>query len=288
MATSDELREDGPAIRPVARYDTLADQAYQQLRHALTTGRFLPGQKLTLRRTAAMLGVSATPARDAMSRLVSERALQIDANRSVSVPKLDVEQLREIYLLRRTLEGVAAQLGAKNIGPAEIEALERIQRSHIAALDRNDYRTALMENEAFHFYIYMASKVILLVEAIQQLWLKLGPSLNLLYPSYNHSRRGVSHHLEAIRHLRSGDATAVRRSIERDLRDGGLELERAIKEEASGAAPSARKAACEAEPRAGRFRRAPSDGGKRSRTRTPIQPGLSPAGVAEVRSARPR
>jgi DNA-binding GntR family transcriptional regulator len=219
---------DTPSIGPVERYDTLADRAYEQLRHALTTGSFHPGQKLTIRKIAAVLGISATPARDAISRLLSERVLESGPNRTVSVPTLDREKVRQIYLLRTSLEGMAAELAAPKIDAGTIESLERTQLALIAALDRNDYKRVLSENEEFHFGIYRRSDVPLLVETIESLWLKLGPSLNFLYPSYNHDRKGVNHHLATIRALRSGDAAAVRAAIEADLRDGEQELARAI------------------------------------------------------------
>ena len=229
MASADTvLGSAAPAIGPVMRYDTLADRAYEQLRHALMTGSFHPGQKLTIRKIAAILGISATPARDAISRLVSERALEADMNRIVSVPVLDARRIHEIYLLRQSLEGMAAELGAQNFNQDQVAELERTQISLIAAMDRNDYKRVLVENEEFHFRIYRASNVQLLVETIQQLWLKLGPSFNLLYPSYSQSRKGVNHHLDAIRALRSGNAAAVRQAVEDDIKDGAIELERAL------------------------------------------------------------
>ncbi|MDB5457449.1 MAG: AtrA transcriptional regulator [Caulobacter sp.] len=213
---------------PVERYDTLADRAYEQLRHALMSGSFNPGQKLTIRKIAAVLNISATPARDAISRLVSERVLESGLNRTVSVPLLDAGKIREIYLMRTALEGLAAELGAANMSEQDISALERTQIALIAAMDRNDYKRVLEENETFHFSLYNASGAPMLVETIQQLWLKLGPSLNFLYPSYNHSRKGVSHHLSTIRALRARDPAQVRQAIESDLRDGAQELQGAL------------------------------------------------------------
>jgi DNA-binding GntR family transcriptional regulator len=215
-------------MEPVERYDTLADRAYEQLRHALMSGSFHPGQKLTIRKIAAILNISATPARDAISRLVSERVLESGQNRIVSVPVLDPQKIKEIYLMRTALEGLAAELGAANMSDQDISALERTQIALIAAMDRNDYKRVLEENETFHFSLYNASAAPMLVETIQQLWLKLGPSLNFLYPSYNHSRKGVNHHLSTIRALRSRDPAQVRASIENDLRDGALELQNAL------------------------------------------------------------
>lgn len=215
-------------LGPVKRYDTLADRAYGQLRQALMTGSFHPGQKLTIRKIAAVLGVSATPARDAISRLLSERILESDANRNVFAPRLDDNKLHQLYMLRLALEGLAAEEGAKNIDISVIRDLEIIQMSLIAAMDRQDYQRVLIENERFHFGIYHQSGNSMLVEAIEHLWLKLGPTMNLLYPSYNHSRKGVSAHLAIIEALRSRQPLAVRQAIEKDLQDGEAELRVAL------------------------------------------------------------
>lgn len=215
-------------LGPVKRYDTLADRAYEQLRQALMTGSFRPGQKLTIRKIAAVLGVSATPARDAISRLLSEKVLEADANRNVFAPRLDGEKLGHLYMLRVALEGLAAELGARNLDETKVRELERIQLSLIAAMDRQDYQRVLIENEKFHFGIYTECNNPMLVEAIEQLWLKLGPTMNFLYPSYNHSRKGVTHHLAVVDALRSGDPAQVRCAIENDLRDGETELRDAL------------------------------------------------------------
>jgi DNA-binding GntR family transcriptional regulator len=220
-------------VRPVERYDTLADRAYEQLRHALMTGSFHPGQKLTIRKLAAVLGISATPARDAISRLLSERILETDANRNVSVAILDEQRLNEIYVLRVALEGLAAELGAPNLTSEDIDRLEQIQMALISAMDRNEYKRVLLENGEFHFTIYRASGNDMLIQSIQQLWLKLGPALNFLYPAYNSSRKGVSNHLEVLRALRARDAAGVRNAIESDLRDGLQELSAALRAQSS-------------------------------------------------------
>jgi len=228
MTPVDRAKAPRPGMAPIERHDTLADHAYEQLRHALMSGSFRPGQKVTIRKMAAVLGVSTTPAREAINRLVTERVLDSGAFRTVSVPALDAVRLAEIYIMRGALEGLATEIGAGKITRQGIETLEQIQLALIGAMDRKDYKTVLAENESFHFLIYKAAEMPLLLEAIQQLWLKLGPSLNLLYPSYNQSRKGVNHHLQIIQALRDGDAVAARQRMEDDLRDGGAEIQRAI------------------------------------------------------------
>jgi DNA-binding GntR family transcriptional regulator len=143
---------------------------------------------------------------------------------------LDEARLKEIYVLRIALEGLAAERGAPHLDMADINRLERTQAELVAAMDRDDYKNVLVHNGEFHFTLYNASGVDLLVQSIEQLWLKLGPSLNLLYPAYNHSRKGVSNHMEILSALRRGDAAAVRQAVERDLGDGVAELSRALQD----------------------------------------------------------
>ncbi len=215
-------------LAPVPRYDTLTDRTYQQLRSGLMAGSFHPGQKLTIRKIAAVLGISATPAHSAMSRLVSEQILEWGPNRSAVVPQLTADKVRELYVIRLALEGTAAELGAPHFDAEAIDALERTQLALVAAMDRDDYKQVLLENEEFHFALYRAAGLPMLTQMIQSVWLKLGPSLNFLYPAYSHSRKGVHHHTMAIKALRAGDAAAVRQAIESDLRDGRAELTRAL------------------------------------------------------------
>ena len=70
---------DGPLLLPTLRQvsrDTLQDQVYRQIREALMSGRFQPGQKLTIRGLAEALGSSPMPVRavDTMTASLMLRA----------------------------------------------------------------------------------------------------------------------------------------------------------------------------------------------------------------------
>jgi DNA-binding GntR family transcriptional regulator len=212
------------AVMPTNLHETLADRVYLGIKRALLSGGFVPGQKLTIREISRALGVSMTPAREALGRLVAERSLVSTPNRSVYVPQLTQARLREIYQLRRMLEGHAAEQAAANIGQSEIAELEQVQIELVAAMDRTDYRQVLLKSYYFHFGIYSAADLPLAVQIIETLWVQIGPSLNFLYPEYNQERTGVTHHSEALIGLRAGDPLAVRKAIEDDLSDGERQL----------------------------------------------------------------
>ncbi len=68
--------------------ETRREQVYREVRRALMGGSFEPGQKITVTSLAIALGVSAMPVREALRRLAAERALEMQPNRSVRVPRL--------------------------------------------------------------------------------------------------------------------------------------------------------------------------------------------------------
>ena len=55
----------------------LHERTYQELKTAIMSGKFMPGEKLTVRGLSEELGVSAMPARAAILRLAAEKALAL-------------------------------------------------------------------------------------------------------------------------------------------------------------------------------------------------------------------
>ena len=73
---------------------------------------------------AEQLGISATPVREALLRLVSEQALQLDERGTVFVPVIDRARFLEIRSLRCNLEGQAAAAAASRAGAEQIIPLK--------------------------------------------------------------------------------------------------------------------------------------------------------------------
>ena len=63
---------------------------------------------------------------------------------------------------------------------------------------------------------------------IESLWLQIGPSLNLLYPEFDHTRQGVNAHQAMIRGLQKKDAAAVTAAVVQDLEGGEKRLLRVV------------------------------------------------------------
>lgn len=213
-----------------AQAPNLGDAAYNQLKERLSRGAYRPGDKLSIRSVAEALDVGLTPARDAVNRLVSDGALIYAGPKTVIIPVLTDADLREITLIRIALEGLAAEMAARNCRVQDIDILNKIQVSINSALDSGDYGQALWHNKEFHFHVYGLSRMPRLVSMIEPQWLRVGPSFYGLYPEFAQARYGVRNHEMVIEALIENDGDALRAAIENDIRDGYRRLRQALRE----------------------------------------------------------
>ena len=167
-------------VEPLDR-QTLGERAYVQLADLLMSGRLAPGEKLSLRAAADVLGVSIMPVREAVSRLVADRALEVTPNRAVRVPLMTAAQFRDLTKVRIAIEGHAAAEAAAHRNEDDLRAIARAEEAMRAESKKQkpDLPRAVELNKTFHFAVYEASHSPILVEIIRALWLKAGPVINL-------------------------------------------------------------------------------------------------------------
>ncbi|MGN6464887.1 MAG: GntR family transcriptional regulator [Rhizobiaceae bacterium] len=219
--------EPAPALRlaKVSRVDSLGDQAVSSLRGALRRGALSPGQRLTVREIADTLDISLTPAREALNRLLAEGVLDQTQDRVAVVPRLTKTSYGEICAIRFHLEGTAAREGCARLSKTDLEQLRGLYERHAVAYRSRDARTSLRLNEEFHFTIYRACAMPILLQILETMWLKVGPSMNLLFTaSYDSDWTGGSHHRAMLEAIAAGDPMALERAVRQDLVDGQARL----------------------------------------------------------------
>jgi DNA-binding GntR family transcriptional regulator len=238
-----EPKGDSPRVRAAARIaappivagperDTLQLRVYRALANGLKTGMFKPGEAVTLRSLATRLGTSAMPVREAVSRLIAERALILLPNRSVIVPHMSRARFIELSQARKMLEGMASEAAA--CAPVTSVLLQQLSDSNDCmkrCIEADDLQGALSHNTAFHFILYRSAGMQVILPLIEMLWLQAGPflALSLLTPG---ARWTARYHRAALTALRGGNGVAARRAIEDDIEETTEQLlKRAIFEE---------------------------------------------------------
>jgi len=221
-------------LRPIAGHLSLSEQAYQQIRSAIMQGQLKSGQRLVYRTLAEELGISPTPVRDAIQRLVSDGALQLDDRSVAFVPTVTPDIYIEIIGLRLNLECIAAQAVAQM--PEGRDAIaDQLQAIHQrVAQSQREGRVddALFSNEQFHFHYLRAAQMPVLEELVRSLWLRCGPSLRLVY-SNGFQPLPVHPHLRLIEAIRKADPTEARLAVEEDLKYAGKHILRQLDPDAA-------------------------------------------------------
>lgn len=128
--------------------------AYSLILEAIDMGEYKPGDRLVESDLADRFGVSRTPIREALQRLETQSLLARDG-RSLIVASLDHNQMAELYVVRRELEGLAARLAARHANAEEITVLRDMVKSDDALI--NDPAALARANRRFHKQIHLAS-----------------------------------------------------------------------------------------------------------------------------------
>ncbi len=129
--------------------------AYRVLKDALANGRLHSGDRMREEEIARALGVSRTPVREALNRLLSRGLLEVAPGRGLVVTQFDRQQIMEIYALREVLEATAASLAAQHASSIEIGHLRELLKQFAASV--GDIEKLQRINRLFHQTIYEAS-----------------------------------------------------------------------------------------------------------------------------------
>ncbi len=195
----------------------LNDQIYQKLRWSLTVGDYQPGDTLSIRSLAQVLGTSAMPVREALKRLVSDRALEVSNNRAFRVPVMKPKRVSDLFMIRSNLEGLATAMATPLLPPAQIDRLDDLARkldADVAAKRADDY---LAGNYNFHFTIYTTAGNPDLVSIIEGLWVQTGPFLSKGVRELGLAPDWRTLHGEIAAAIRTRDAGLARALIEKDI-----------------------------------------------------------------------
>ncbi|MBX3665700.1 MAG: GntR family transcriptional regulator [Burkholderiales bacterium] len=195
----------------------LAEVACDEIRLAIRDGRIPTGAHLTENDIAGWLGMSRTPVREAMRRLESEGLLFNQPFRGAVVMRLDIQDMRQLYVVRELLEPAAAGWCALNASQADIEAMrglleqeKRMLQNPSALIPLNrQFHNAILEGAGNQFL----TKSITLVHSLLPL---LGDSNFLAEP---YARSAHEQHCAMLDAIARGDRAAAESVAREHVRD---------------------------------------------------------------------
>lgn len=144
-------------ILPISRTKSLKEKAYDILKELILTGRLEQGELHNEKRLAEVLGVSRTPVREALLELSREGMVSFVPSKGVKVRKITAKQVREVFEIRRIIEGHIVQVISGRLTPADLKKIDKIinKQKRLAARDE---MVAFIEIDK-EFHLFLASKM---------------------------------------------------------------------------------------------------------------------------------
>ncbi len=187
-----------------------AQDAYSLILEAIDGGTYRPGDRLVESELADRFGVSRTPIREALQRLETQSLLTRDG-RSLIVASLDHNQLAELYVVRGTLEGLAARLAARQATPEEVRVLRDMLEADRALV--NDPKALSRANRRFHKQIHLASHNRFLVQQLDLVHRSMALLATTSLAAEGRSRDTLAEHEEIVRAIEAGDGDAADKAL---------------------------------------------------------------------------
>ncbi len=195
------------------------EKVYRSLRASIMHGNMEPGAALTLRGIASQFGVSMTPAREALRRLVAEGALQISKSGRVATPEPNNERLEELAALRALLEPELASRALPRAHSVLIDRMESINDALDQSILKDDAAGYVRQNQDFHRSLYLRAQAPAMLAMVETVWLQSGPTMRRLYGQKQQQLASINHR-KILAALRAGDEPGLRLAMREDVTNG--------------------------------------------------------------------
>lgn len=208
-----------PGLR---RREQLSDEVAAHLRTAIMSGTLRPGTFVRLDETAAALGVSITPVREALRTLRGEGMVQLEPNRGHVVSAFTRDDIADIFWLQATIATEIAANAARRITEPGIAELDRLTDELADAVAARDVDAIALAEFLFHKEFNRAAGRTKLAWFLLHAARYLPVRIYAADPQWGAA--AVANHRELIAALRDKDIDEVVRQTRRQFDDAAERL----------------------------------------------------------------
>ncbi|MFI6869395.1 GntR family transcriptional regulator [Nocardia sp. NPDC050406] len=207
-------------MKSISSGELLTDRTYEALKTAILSNHLPPGTALSVPELARQLEVSRTPVREAVQRLIYEGLANHVSHRGAEVSKVDIDDLRELYVVREMLEGLAARLATERLDAAGLTTLREILAEHERVLGEDTDHAAHVELDIrFHRTIREIAANPHLTATLEPIAGRSHLALHSLWRSGDAPRFALDEHVQIVEAMAAGDPayaeTVAQRHISR-------------------------------------------------------------------------
>src|SRR5262245_3237089 len=196
--------------------ENLSSRVYHQIKRLILRNEIMPGQKLYHQQLSERLGVSRTPVREALTRLVQEGYVSCLPNRCFTCKEIRMQEAEELYELREALEAFAVQKAIENLTDSALDRLRTKINIYGRDVENRFSRERLVYDQDVHLEIAQLSGNETLLRILSHVFERI--VLKRRTDSIYDPSRGTAAHqehlrlLEAIERRNAGEAVSIIRS----------------------------------------------------------------------------
>ncbi|MCQ4925435.1 GntR family transcriptional regulator [Tissierella carlieri] len=191
-----------------------SDEVTEKLRDAIISGEFVPCQRLIEDTLAMKFETSRTPIREAIRKLASVGLVKIEPYKGAIVADVNADEIREIYAVRASLEGLAVKLATPNISKEVIDDLENMIKEMEKSVEQKDRKDFEKWNVEFHLTIYTYCQNKILFNLIRDLLDRTVLFRRSSWESERNLRTVIKSHREILSAIIKGDAEKAKNITE--------------------------------------------------------------------------
>ncbi|MBM7367008.1 GntR family transcriptional regulator [Gordonia hydrophobica] len=216
------MASDSPASSQLRNRPQLSDEVASILRHRIMTAELLPRDRIRIDETAAALGISVTPVREALLTLRGEGMVLLAPHRGYEVARLTRTDVDDIFWLQGEIAARIARRTAAAITVAQIDELAWANAQFRSAARSGDRATLTRAEHEFHRAHNQFS------DSSKLSWMLLHTTRYTPHEMYasdpEWSAVTADRHDELVAAYRAGDADAAADCIRREFTDGAERL----------------------------------------------------------------
>jgi DNA-binding GntR family transcriptional regulator len=159
----------GTLAKSSGQSETNADRAFKILREDIVSGKLRPNERLVESLIAKWLGMSRTPVREALARLVLSGYVSTLSKGGWIVTDHLPSQMRNLYEVREALEIMAIKLACLRATTEQIDRAKAVHRLIVDAVRNRDIDKFTQLNSEFHAYLFEACENEQLLSLIRNL-----------------------------------------------------------------------------------------------------------------------
>jgi DNA-binding GntR family transcriptional regulator len=154
-----------------------------ELRRVILDGAVLPGTPIPLAEVAQMFGVSQIPVRESLKTLIGEGLVTHRSNSGYAVAQLTPQELREMYIVRETLESAVLAASAANATDDDRAAVIAVNDILQQAIRDDDPVTYHRQSREFHLALARPSRMYRLLHMLESAWNVTEPVQSMVHVS---------------------------------------------------------------------------------------------------------